>query len=641
MGPFKMKLNYKLMPMKFHFFLFNAGTAPLVPYLSTYARQLGFSSATVGLIYTILPIFALIAKPVLGIIADRFKLQKIIFLLFQAMTIVSFSAIYFIPENRATNSVQLDCADGMTVLKTCQDGGSVDQCRFKTLKDSKKTTCEMNCDMSSPKMWQTVCEHWHIPQYCDNATKRLRYSSHVGNITVKDKCANVATKNVILDGHNYTPRCHKGSGFVNVTTPCSLNCTNERLSSIVGVQNTTMTCWDNSLDYRFCSDNISHLLVKDHSLESECMASCEHIEPWQLMEICNGWQSDASTCQLETMIGKEFPTNLSFIGNVLPSTAIKTDKCLHVQLNYITLPDDSTYYPKCTSSDLYQLRTELVHASCQINCKNSLLNEIFEAASDSRNNTSQYTREFWLFFLFMIISWVSQSIVITIADAICFELLDKNISDYGKQRLWGSLGYGLFSLITGALIDLFSDGAYKNYIVSFILMFVYMCGDITVSLFVQTDTIKMSSNILSEVGTLMASSATIVFLLWATVVGICTGFIWQFLFWHLEDIAAQSCDGSDYIKTLEGIVTAVQSFGGEIPFLFVSGYVLKKVGHINMMSLVLFAFGVRFLLYSVLSNAWWVLPIEMLQGITYGMFYPAMTSYAKMVSPDGTETTVQ
>lgn len=74
---------------------------------------------------------------------------------------------------------------------------------------------------------------------------------------------------------------------------------------------------------------------------------------------------------------------------------------------------------------------------------------------------------------------------------------------------------------------------------------------------------------------------------------------------------------------------------------FFTGYILKRLGHVNMMSLVLFAFGVRFILYSFLTNPWWVLPIEMFQGITFGMFYPTMASYAKVVSPPGTETTVQ
>ncbi|CAG2055051.1 unnamed protein product [Timema podura] len=59
------------------------------------------------------------------------------------------------------------------------------------------------------------------------------------------------------------------------------------------------------------------------------------------------------------------------------------------------------------------------------------------------------------------------------------------------------------------------------------------------------------------------------------------------------------------------------------------------------MSLVLLAFGIRFLLYSFLYNPWWCLPIELLQGVTFGLFYATMASYASIVAPPGTEATVQ
>lgn len=59
------------------------------------------------------------------------------------------------------------------------------------------------------------------------------------------------------------------------------------------------------------------------------------------------------------------------------------------------------------------------------------------------------------------------------------------------------------------------------------------------------------------------------------------------------------------------------------------------------MSLVLLSFGLRFLLYSVLTNPWWVLPIEFLNGSTFGMAYAAMASYASIVAPPGTEATTQ
>lgn len=60
----------------------------------------------------------------------------------------------------------------------------------------------MNCDMSSPKMWQTVCEHWHIPQYCYSNTRNIQYTSFISNITMgnNDSCAYLATNKVTLDG---------------------------------------------------------------------------------------------------------------------------------------------------------------------------------------------------------------------------------------------------------------------------------------------------------------------------------------------------------------------------------------------------------------------------------------------------------
>ena len=88
-----------------------SGTAPIVPFLSTYAKQLGFSSIIVGTIYLVLPIFGLLAKPIFGAIADRFHKQKLLFILFQILTAASFFVIQFIPEIPTVRNVQVDCYD--------------------------------------------------------------------------------------------------------------------------------------------------------------------------------------------------------------------------------------------------------------------------------------------------------------------------------------------------------------------------------------------------------------------------------------------------------------------------------------------------------------------------------------------------
>lgn len=146
----------------------------------------------------------------------------------------------------------------------------------------------------------------------------------------------------------------------------------------------------------------------------------------------------------------------------------------------------------------------------------------------------------------------------------------------------------------------------------------------------------MSSNILKDVGQMFLSLRCVVFFVWCVAIGLCTALIWNFLFIYLEGLG-----GASYMKTLEGLVMAIQCFGGELPFFFMSGWILKRIGHVNAMSLVLFGFGVRFFLYSMLQNPWYVLPIELLNGITFGLFYATMASYASIVAPPGTEATMQ
>jgi len=103
-----------------------SGTAPVVPFMPVYARQLGFSGVIVGMIYTVLPITGMLAKPLFGAIADRLQLQKTLFLAFQIVTAISFFVIQFIPEIQAESALAvLDC-DADTYFRFCSD--NIDSC---------------------------------------------------------------------------------------------------------------------------------------------------------------------------------------------------------------------------------------------------------------------------------------------------------------------------------------------------------------------------------------------------------------------------------------------------------------------------------------------------------------------------------
>jgi len=122
-----------------------SGTAPVVPFLPVYARQLGFSSVIVGMIYTVLPITGMLAKPIFGAIADRYRLQKILFLAFQIITAISFFVIQFIPEiqtDSTARSAVLDC-DVATYFRFCSN--DIDGCAADRLVTETSNNTTVSC----------------------------------------------------------------------------------------------------------------------------------------------------------------------------------------------------------------------------------------------------------------------------------------------------------------------------------------------------------------------------------------------------------------------------------------------------------------------------------------------------------------
>lgn len=94
---------------------------------------------------------------------------------------------------------------------------------------------------------------------------------------------------------------------------------------------------------------------------------------------------------------------------------------------------------------------------------------ILEPAISDANATGY--PQFWYLFAALAISWIGMAVVVSIGDAICFDLLGKRHEMYGRQRLWGAVGFGAFTLIAGAWVDSNSElNGYKNYTVIFYLM---------------------------------------------------------------------------------------------------------------------------------------------------------------------------
>ncbi|KYN21864.1 Major facilitator superfamily domain-containing protein 6 [Trachymyrmex cornetzi] len=249
---------------------------------------------------------------------------------------------------------------------------------------------------------------------------------------------------------------------------------------------------------------------------------------------------------------------------------------------------------------------------------------------------------FWSFVVLMCIGEIGIFVFISISDAFCFVILgqDKRLK-YGKQRLWGAVGYGIVVCLSGYMIDFFShDKVYKNYIPSMLLMIIFTCIDFICCIKLELPFQSQSTTILKDVFTLLKSKSIVIFLCFSGFFGVLNSIMRNFLLWYVEDLSIVTY--MDRIKLIEGLIVAAQAFSGEVIFFFLSGKMLKKLGYSYTFTFCFICYALRLGLISLAPTLWWVLFIEFfMQGPSYALSFTAVISYGNVITPNGASGTVQ
>jgi MFS family permease len=229
-----------------------------------------------------------------------------------------------------------------------------------------------------------------------------------------------------------------------------------------------------------------------NNLTSSSQLKCEKNDAFS--KVCHFWNVP-SLCE-------ETGENKVVIDvQVSPSKIEKLDKCFYITFYNATVNQANTslYCP----NDLPKLTMQ-----CEANFKDEILNNAFVGATDEQVKS---TSQFWIFFMLLVISWAGMAVVVSVGDTICFELLGDKPNKFGYQRFWGSVGWGILSIVSGLMIDAFSSGPVsKNYSIGFYLMAVFIFFDMIVSAKLNYTQTKHSSNILRDVIEILMSIRVIV-----------------------------------------------------------------------------------------------------------------------------------
>lgn len=251
---------------------------------------------------------------------------------------------------------------------------------------------------------------------------------------------------------------------------------------------------------------------------------------------------------------------------------------------------------------------------------------------------------------------------LTLGDSATVQQLKENdeTHKYGKQRLWGSIGWGSMAFLVGAAVSrthLCPPGSAKrkdvNYYPCFVAYGIFMLTALGIGFKLKFDDRPVdekekieeeekeaekhdyvkskSKGIMKGIRILMTPRHTM-FLVTVFVVGICMGFIKVFLFWHLKDLG-----GSQLLFSYMSAVNCI----AEVTVYFLSSKLISKLGHIRVLYLGLFCYSVRLFFYAFITRPWYVLPIELLSGITTAGVWASLMSYVGIHSLEGVTVTLQ
>jgi MFS_1 like family len=266
---------------------------------------------------------------------------------------------------------------------------------------------------------------------------------------------------------------------------------------------------------------------------------------------------------------------------------------------------------------------------CSVTCGNWTQN----LGTGTVKVVSKFGRTFLIFFIIYLVASCIFSPVISIVDGLAYNCLGDGRMKFGRQRCWGSVGYGLCGVISSIIMDtLQTSDADKNYTYSFILFAVFLLLTALIVYHLEATVEVIAGSLMSNVGKILCNLELDLLMLTAFLAGFLCGAQEGFLFWFIRTL-----DGPQIVMGLCGLIQC----STEIFILFFSGSIVVKFGTMNCLCAVFAAFGVRFMLYSFLVNPWCVLSIEPLHSICYGLFYPAMTIRASELTPAGMHATVQ
>ncbi|XP_034239545.1 uncharacterized protein LOC117644314 [Thrips palmi] len=233
-------------------------------------------------------------------------------------------------------------------------------------------------------------------------------------------------------------------------------------------------------------------------------------------------------------------------------------------------------------------------------------------------------RIFWIYFLLRFVATIMLSAGVTMLDPIALTMIQQYGGQFGRERLFSSVGMAIFSPLCGLLIDQSSAGGVTDYSSAFYTYDVLLLVSCVTLALMPIGGNVPAENIMKDLLRLLRMPHVMCFILFLFALGNFWGFIESFLFLYLKELGAPN-----YVL---GITVTVGTLSS-IPFLYGAEEITSRFGHVNVIVLAFFSHAARLMGYSFIETAWWCFPFEAIESLAVHLMWVAAATYCSILAP--------
>lgn len=234
-----------------------------------------------------------------------------------------------------------------------------------------------------------------------------------------------------------------------------------------------------------------------------------------------------------------------------------------------------------------------------------------------------YKQDFgWLILITVLMSLFYNTIQ-PVLDSLSLQLAasDKRFS-YGSLRIAGAAGWSVTGIITGQVIDAVNINTI--FVISAISMFLVFIF----SWFLQNDRSAKTApeeNTLKYFKEVSGNRSLLFLLLCVFLVSASATTIWNFYSIYMKENGASA--------SLVGFGLSFQGLC-ELPLFYFSARIIFRLGLKTTLVLTVLGTTIRLVLYSVINNPVSAIPIEVLHGVSWSLFWVACVEYVNKLVPE-------